>query len=875
MSRVAESLLQLRNQIDAMAPERDRSSDATIGDPSFSARKSDHNPNSDGVVTAIDITHDPAHGIDAREIAELLRLSKDLRIKYVICNGRIFSSRTQPLQWRPYAGANAHANHLHLSVVGDKALYDDPRPWAIEGMAKVIQPTSVIEPSQVIEPPQVTEPPRPPQERAPKRYTNIIATVLGGPGEDESSAYDGQRIDEAEVGVALPFRFKGARPEVKVTNPANGQSVVCKIVDVGPWEIDDPYWESGSRPRAESGRDKRGRMTNRAGIELTPAAARAIGLPGKGRVEWEFVEQPEGAPVLVDVLMQRIQRLENLTIAEKTGRDGSQFPSPGEIVRPTIPNDTRPWRTPAVEGRTALNEELSLTQMGNLSVAFRATPPGRGGVIVLDGRAPDDSRMSTAGAPPPGAVPGPAPARPDDVTAWLERLVTVVERVKGTTTIPPSAPPQPEQLRKALELLTTILAPGTDARPPPLGPVNGALGETLGNLLNGKKTAIGVVGAALTSILSQAPATSGLGQALALLPTAGLSPFAMPIFLAMSAWGVLGKFEKWSQDIAVADGPPLSARSDTLQRNINLLLQLASIAGGARNRDVSGGGMSVDARFAEPIEDLVDCSVFGPPAAPPGETIRIQVFLHLPDQAERARHQANFMDPSAVKGAQALQTFIRRRATVEFSVSVNTLLVEEPIQSTRWWGEPTFCQFRMTIPLGTDGQTFQVNVRMSVDGQLVGRIMFHISSDRSAGSPRSRALGDHARRYEYAFLSYADEDLGEVTASARLLNIVNIEYFLAKHSLRSGARWEQELYNHINRCDLFLLFWSQYAKNSQWVRREADYALGRQRRDPNEEPDIVPLELEENVDLPPNLAHLHFNHPLNDTIFRRRRPPPR
>jgi hypothetical protein len=35
-----------------------------------------------------------------------------------------------------------------------------------------------------------------------------------------------------------------------------------------------------------------------------------------------------------------------------------------------------------------------------------------------------------------------------------------------------------------------------------------------------------------------------------LTPAAGLSGFAMPIFLAMTVWGVLGKLEKWSQGTA-------------------------------------------------------------------------------------------------------------------------------------------------------------------------------------------------------------------------------------------------------------------------------------------------------------------------------------
>ena len=140
------------------------------------------------------------------------------------------------------------------------------------------------------------------------------------------------------------------------------------------------------------------------------------------------------------------------------------------------------------------------------------------------------------------------------------RLMTLVGRLQapGTATIPPSGSPQTEQLRKALEVLTAIIAPGTDANRE-LGQVNGALGLTLGNLLNGKKTAIGIIGSALTPILSAVPAGSGLGQVLALLAAVGLSPFAMPIFLAIAAWGILGKFEKWAQGTAPPQSPRNSA----------------------------------------------------------------------------------------------------------------------------------------------------------------------------------------------------------------------------------------------------------------------------------------------------------------------------
>src|SRR6185437_16018 len=186
--RVARSLLTLRDQVNAMAPGRDTSSDGTIGDSGHQARKSDHNPNEDGVVTAMDITHDPRHGIDAGTLAEMLRASKDKRIKYVISNARIFSSTQTPWQWRPYTGANAHTKHVHVSVLGDRTLYDDTSPWPVDRFATVNQNAAM---------PSATA------------FVDITATVFGGLLDRNNSAYDGHLITDQEMGVALPCRFKG------------------------------------------------------------------------------------------------------------------------------------------------------------------------------------------------------------------------------------------------------------------------------------------------------------------------------------------------------------------------------------------------------------------------------------------------------------------------------------------------------------------------------------------------------------------------------------------------------------------------------------------------------------------------------------------
>lgn len=133
--RIAKALVRLREQVNALAPRRLKKSDGAIGDAAHATRNSDHNPwivdGGIGVVSAIDLTNDPAGGLSAEKLAEALRTARDGRVKYVIWNRRIFSSTTSPWTWRPYTGASPHDKHIHISVRADKQHYDDDAPWPI------------------------------------------------------------------------------------------------------------------------------------------------------------------------------------------------------------------------------------------------------------------------------------------------------------------------------------------------------------------------------------------------------------------------------------------------------------------------------------------------------------------------------------------------------------------------------------------------------------------------------------------------------------------------------------------------------------------------------------------------------------------------
>jgi hypothetical protein len=116
LSKAAE---QLRSEINTKYPNRDKRSDGWIGDTAHNARKSDHNPDKQGWVRAIDIDSDLVKGSSKESwlLAEQIKtiaLKGDKRVSYVIHQHRIASPR-QNWAWRVYKGANPHVSHIHIS----------------------------------------------------------------------------------------------------------------------------------------------------------------------------------------------------------------------------------------------------------------------------------------------------------------------------------------------------------------------------------------------------------------------------------------------------------------------------------------------------------------------------------------------------------------------------------------------------------------------------------------------------------------------------------------------------------------------------------------------------------------------------------------
>jgi hypothetical protein len=136
MAKLVPAGVTLRKQTDLRWPGRDRRSDGWVGDAAHSARKSDHNPDKDGWVHALDIDENMGkrgpwrNGRTARQLANQLRLyaASDLpgadRIKYVVYEGRLTSGTYRATWWKWRKGNWGHYQHIHISFTS-KAKKDE------------------------------------------------------------------------------------------------------------------------------------------------------------------------------------------------------------------------------------------------------------------------------------------------------------------------------------------------------------------------------------------------------------------------------------------------------------------------------------------------------------------------------------------------------------------------------------------------------------------------------------------------------------------------------------------------------------------------------------------------------------------------------
>jgi hypothetical protein len=163
-----------------------------------------------------------------------------------------------------------------------------------------------------------------------------------------------------------------------------------------------------------------------------------------------------------------------------------------------------------------------------------------------------------------------------------------------------------------------------------------------------------------------------------------------------------------------------------------------------------------------------------------------------------------------------------------------------------WSGATESIQVGVSVPKRCRPGNVIGTLTVSQDWIPIGHIKFTLTVTAGPERPNQpiSAVGEAARRYEMAFISYASEDRTTVLERVQVLPTVGVRTFQDVLDLEPGERWERSLYRHIDESDIVLLFWSNSAKRSKWVRKEVRYALGRRHADEFAPPEISPVIIE-------------------------------
>ncbi len=185
------------------------------------------------------------------------------------------------------------------------------------------------------------------------------------------------------------------------------------------------------------------------------------------------------------------------------------------------------------------------------------------------------------------------------------------------------------------------------------------------------------------------------------------------------------------------------------------------------------------------------------------------------------------------------------------------VIIEDNIEIQTWIGEYLDFSFAFSLPDNYPKRQILFFAIVYINDMIACKLKFFAYSESNGRNEITVMRKDVFS----AFISYASQDRNRVATIIQGMKKIRpeLDIFFDVETLRSGEKWEQSIYNEIEKRDVLFLCWSHFARESKWVEKEWRYALEKKGEDciepiPFEPPDICPP--------PEELGHKHFNDKL-------------
>ena len=254
-----------------------------------------------------------------------------------------------------------------------------------------------------------------------------------------------------------------------------------------------------------------------------------------------------------------------------------------------------------------------------------------------------------------------------------------------------------------------------------------------------------------------------------------------------------------------------------------------------------------------PAADDIQFRAAAPATLSPGLYFTVKIMMHREDDFARAdREEKTVAD--VVKSVSSSIFSAKKQELFRIRFQSPDIVIENAEVELCWNGKYCSGEVELFLPQDYDKKQLRLIGRVYSDIAVLTDLRLTLM----IGVPQEQNLQFEKHALSSAFISYASQDRAEVAARIQgiLLSRPDMDLFFDAESLRRGELWENRLYQEISNRDLFYLFWSRNAAQSEWVSKELTYAL-EQKGPLAVEP--VPLEAPDVCPPPEALSDRHFN----------------
>lgn len=233
-----------------------------------------------------------------------------------------------------------------------------------------------------------------------------------------------------------------------------------------------------------------------------------------------------------------------------------------------------------------------------------------------------------------------------------------------------------------------------------------------------------------------------------------------------------------------------------------------------------------------------DATAFAPKKLRRGTPELVRIVIHQPRDLAAVIKAARKIDPRTSPAPSGMSIGeVALGASVGISLEVRGAGFDGALQRRTWTGDAI--DFNFSVEPDADVKQAVFLARVFVDDAQIGVLAF--TRPVIGANKKAQDVGEKIRlkRHKRVFLSYSSKDRETVAAIATAYQSAGVEHFWDRASLKSGEEWSPRLRREIERSDLFHLCWSKSAASSEWVEKEAEYALTRRRRSNGKKPDIT------------------------------------